>query len=187
MKRLFWLAAALAAIQANAQVDVKIYQPASDTGSGVTFGKLIGSFNSPNIQFGASLSFNWDPVPPLTDEGTSHGAWGADFTGKLHVATTGDYSLTLDSDDGSYLFVNGALVINDGNDHGPNPVSELVHLNAGNTPFEVQFRENAVGTQGVDLDLPRGVTFAAPDSSEFICAVPVLVCAMNALRRRRMA
>src|SRR5690606_16866284 len=36
------------------------------------------------------------------------------FTGKISIGTPGDYTFYIKSDDGSQLFINGALIIDDG-------------------------------------------------------------------------
>ncbi len=147
---------------------VQVYNSANDTGSNIAFtaGTLIDSFTSPNIQFGSSLEWYWDPVPGATDPnrtsvGNPSGGWGADFTAYLTVAAAGIYNIQLISDDGSYLFVNGSMAISNGGDHPAGGPTVGVYLNAGSNPFELQFRENGWGTQGVDMNLPSGVTFAA--------------------------
>jgi hypothetical protein len=87
--------------------------------------------------------------------------FGADITGAINVATTGTYPFTLTSDDGSYLFIDGSLVVNDGGNHLPTTVSNSVLLTAGIHPLEVQFHENGILFSGVDLNLPTGVTYVA--------------------------
>ena len=146
-------------IQVNAaleisSININIYTPATDTGSSITFGSLIDSFSSPDIHFGLWNSVYWDPVPGVTthDNGVT---WGADITGSLTVDTAGDYAVNLISDDGSYLFliVNGSLAlrINNGGDHGTQGPTVVLTLNAGDNPFELQYRENGIGGSGVWL------------------------------------
>src|SRR5207253_2591405 len=84
--------------------------------------------------------------------------FGADITGNINVAADGDYSFTLTSDDGSQLYIDGNLVVDDGGLHGPQAQSNSVFLTAGVHTLEVQFFE-AGGSSGVDLALPAGVTY----------------------------
>ena len=147
---------------------VQVYNSANDTGTNIAFtaDTLIDSFTSPDIQFGSSQGWYWDPVPGTTDPNRNaaqnpSGGWGADFTAYLTVAAAGIYNIQLISDDGAYLFVNGSMAINNGGDRPPSGPTVGVYLNAGSNPFELQYRENGWGTQGVDLNLPSGVTFAA--------------------------
>ena len=159
---------AFAAVPAAAQVTVKLYNTATDTGSGVTFASLASTSQSSRISF-------------LTDSGNSYfplgfKEFGADLTGTITAPTTGVYTFTLTSDDGSYLFLNGLTTpfINDGTNHVVTSVSNSMLFTANTpVPFEVQFHEDGTGASGVDLSVtpPGGVSqlvpagyFAAPPS-----------------------
>jgi hypothetical protein len=135
-------------------VNVDLYYGANDTGSGVTFSNFASSFTSSDIMFGTNNSWEWFPLGGIV--------FGADITGCLNVASSGNHQFTLKSDDGSYLFIDGGPVINNGSDHYPISVSDTVYLAAGTHPFEVQFRENGIMFSGVDLTLPSGVTYGNP-------------------------
>src|SRR5262249_45540587 len=45
--------------------------------------------------------------------------WSVKWTGTLHPPATGTYQFSLNSDDGSRLFINGQQVINNWSNHGP--------------------------------------------------------------------
>jgi hypothetical protein len=157
-KQSFFLGAFLATIlltwNAHA-VEVNITTTPPDTGTHLDFSGTtpIGSFTSPDIQFLTDTGQNWHPLGQST--------FGADITGTLLVAAPGTYSFNLVSDDGSYLFIDGSLVVNDGGLHGISSVSNSALLTAGNHPFEVQFWEDGNLASGVDLNLPSGVTYVA--------------------------
>ena len=82
------------------------------------------------------------------------------MTGSLFVSATSSYTFTLNSDDGSQLFIDGSLVVDDGGAHPPLTVSGTATLTAGVHPFEVRFFECCGEPSGVDLTLPTGVSFA---------------------------
>jgi hypothetical protein len=121
------------------------------SGSGTPYSDLAGTFQSPDIQFGTATSFNWHPF--------GLESFGARLTGSLGVASDGMHTFTLCSDDGSLLFIDGTLVIDNGGDHGPQCIEGSAALTAGTHSFEVQFFECCGGPSGVDLLLPEGVTY----------------------------
>ena len=66
-------------------------------------------------------------------------------TGYLKVATAGDYTLYLNSDDGSRLYLDGVLVINNDGLHGMTEKSVVKNLAAGYHSVKVEFFENDGG------------------------------------------
>jgi len=137
---------------ANA-LNVDIYSGFVDTGGGAPYTSLVGSFISPDILFATNNSYGWHPY------GLS--SFGADITGSLSVAANDNYLFTLDSDDGSLLFIDGNLVVDNGGEHGPNVAQNSWSLTAGSHSFEVQFFEDFGGPSGVDMLLPPGVEYSA--------------------------
>jgi hypothetical protein len=81
------------------------------------------------------------------------------MTGCLGVATDGTYTFTLDSDDGSMLYIDGTLIVNNGGPHSPTMMSGSTALTSGIHQFKVEFFEDFGGPSGVDLLLPSGVTY----------------------------
>ena len=142
-----------AAFQANA-LNVDVYAGHSTTGGGTPYSGLTGSFTSPDILFATNTSYAWHPF--------NLDSFGADITGSLNVLATGNHTFALNSDDGSLLFIDGALVVDNGGPHGAQIVSNSVSLTAGIHPFEVQFFEDFGGPSGVDLSLPTDVSYSAP-------------------------
>jgi len=137
-------------------LNVDIYNGHSDTGGGAPFSDLEGSSTTVDILFGTNTGFDWHPFG-LSD-------FGAVITGLLNVPTDGNYTFSLLSDDGSLLFINNILAVDNGGNHGPTGVSNSVFLPAGSSPFRVEFFECCGGPSGVDLSLPPGVTYAAPNT-----------------------
>jgi hypothetical protein len=161
-------------------VEVNITTTPADTGTHLDFSGTtpIGSFTSPDIQFLTNTGQNWHPF--------GQSAFGTDITGTLLIAAPGTHTFNLASDDGSYLFIDGNLVVNNGGVHGPSSVSNSALLTAGDHPFEVQFWENGVGQSGVDLNLPQAVTFV-PEPATWTLLLLGLTATFGLVLRRKRA
>lgn len=134
-------------------ITVDIYRGHTAVGGGAPYSGLAGSFTSDDILFATNTGYDWHPFG-LPD-------FGADITGYLAVAADGTYTFTLDSDDGSLLFINEVLVVDNGGAHAPQVRSGSAFLAYGFYPFRVQFFEDFGGPSGVDLRLPPGVAYTA--------------------------
>ncbi len=83
---------------------------------------------------------NWPgPIIGKTDE------FSVRWVGYLYVPEDGDYTFYLTSDDGSWLWIDGNLVVDNGGLHAPREKSATVHLKKGYHPIEVRFFENHGG------------------------------------------
>jgi hypothetical protein len=140
-------------------VTVNIYNSGTDTGTGVTFGGFNSSFQTTDLLSCCRIpacgwgDYGWFPRGCGTP-------FASDVTGSLYVPATGPYTFSLTSDDGSYLFIDGVLVINNGGSHGPtSPVAASPTLTAGWHTFEVQANEVNGGQSGWSLTVPPGVTY----------------------------
>jgi autotransporter-associated beta strand protein len=131
-------------------VNVNIYSGHTTTGSGTPFTGLVNSFTAQSIQFGASTGYNWHPLNASTQQPMSD--FGADITGTIRAPAAGTYSFTLGSDDGSQLYIDGNLVIDNGGERNFTDTTHTVTLTAGTHSLEVQFFENGTGASGVDLN-----------------------------------
>ncbi len=67
------------------------------------------------------------------------------WTGVIRPPSAGKYTLYTESDDGSRVFVNGKLVVNNGGLHGMEEQSGQVELKAGDNEIKVEFFENDGG------------------------------------------
>ncbi len=130
---------------------VDIYSGFSTTGGGAPYSGLVGSLKAGSISFATDTGYNWHPF--------GRGSFGADIKGVLNVAADGTYTFKLDSDDGSLLYIDGTVVVDNGGAHAPEVASGSTLLTAGSHKFEVQFFEDFGGPSGVDLILPDGVTY----------------------------
>ena len=137
-------------------VRVDIYSGFNTSGGGAPYSGLAGSFYSTGVSFATDNGYSWHPFC-LSE-------FGADITGSLSVASTGSYTFSLNSDDGSLLFIDGSLVVTNGGPHTPQVASGSATLTAGIHPFEVQFFECCGGPSGVNLILPAGVSYVQTNS-----------------------
>ncbi len=148
-------------------VTVNVYSGFTEVGGGAPYSGLIGSFQAASISFGNDTGFDWHPFDLFE--------FGADITGVFNVAVNGTYTFELVSDDGSQLFIDGSLVVDNGGPHGPTSVSGDATLTAGLHCFEVQFFECCGGPSGVDVFLPDGVSYACPEAPTIVCPGDITV------------
>eukprot|EP00293_Proteomonas_sulcata_P014400 CAMPEP_0184308814 /NCGR_PEP_ID=MMETSP1049-20130417/17156_1 /TAXON_ID=77928 /ORGANISM="Proteomonas sulcata, Strain CCMP704" /LENGTH=442 /DNA_ID=CAMNT_0026621565 /DNA_START=69 /DNA_END=1397 /DNA_ORIENTATION=- len=69
----------------------------------------------------------------------------AEWTGVVHVELAGEYTFSTASDDGSHLWINGVMIVNNG---GLHPVEErhgMIYLDPGYHDFRADFFENHGG------------------------------------------
>lgn len=75
------------------------------------------------------------------DHGTQPEEFGLRFTGWLTVPETGNYTFALGSDDGSRLWLGGALIVDHDGPHGYSEKLGTVRLEKGSYPIQIQFFE----------------------------------------------
>jgi hypothetical protein len=149
------------------QITVNVYSGFNPSGGGAPYSGLAGSFNASAITFASDFGYGWQPFGLFN--------FGADITGALSVTADGSYTFTLDSADGSLLFIDGVLVVDNGNRHSPIAKSGTATLSAGTHPFEIQFFQCCFGVSGVDLFLPLGVSYACPRDCLLTCPSDISV------------
>jgi hypothetical protein len=165
----------------SSAVVTTIYNGFTSSGDGQPFSSPVGTLVTPGITFGTDTGFNWHPF--------ELGSFGAQSLATLNVATAGTYTFGLNSDDGSAAFIDGLLVVNNGNPHGPNFVSGSTFLAAGSHSLTVNFFECCGGASGLDFSLAEGVTFAAPAPAPGagLLGFGALVLAAAAVKRRAVS
>ena len=84
------------------------------------------------------------------------------FTGSLTAPSAGSYTLTLNSDDGTQVFINSAMVYNNFVSQGSGPGSITAALNGGPNPFTINYYENSYGGAYITFGLPEGVSVSPP-------------------------
>ncbi len=112
---------------------------------------LAGTFTSSDINFGTSNQL-WDPLGITSN-------YGADITASIDVAADGTYNFNTSSDDGSLLFIDGQLVVNNNYYQGFNERTGSIHLSAGVHTLEIQYFQGG-GGNALASTLPAGVTYA---------------------------
>jgi hypothetical protein len=114
-------------------------------------------------------------------------SFGAQFTGVLDVATTGNYDLTFGSDDAGYLFIDGDLVLALPGQHGYGTNSVPISLSAGQHSFEVQYYNGPCCGAQIGFFLDDGVEFGegVPEPATWAMMIAGFGLSGAALRRRR--
>ena len=93
------------------------------------------------------VSFDWGGGSPAPDLPSDH--FSVRWTGTLTAPTTGDYELGTTSDDGSRLYLDDRLVVDNWGDHPPRQRTATVHLDAGPHTIRVDYYENGGGAMVV--------------------------------------
>ncbi len=88
-----------------------------------------------------NIDFSWNGASP--GSGVPATQWSARWTGTLTPPTTGTYTFALSSDDGSRLYINDQLVVNNWSDHLSTTKSATIQLTAGQTyAVRVEYYQN---------------------------------------------
>ncbi|WAH37720.1 glycoside hydrolase family 3 C-terminal domain-containing protein [Alicyclobacillus dauci] len=91
-----------------------------------------------------NLDFNWNGNSP--GSGVNADNWSAQWTGTLAPPTTGSYTFSLSSDDGSRLYINGQLVVDNWNYQPVTTKTGSITLTAGQ-PVQVTIQYMQGGGQ----------------------------------------
>lgn len=104
------LAASLSAAQAG-EIQVLYFTGFVPTADGTPFSSNVASEVTTSIRYAQGSWWNWHPFGLR--------AFGAQMTGTLFVSRTGRYPFALTSDDGSRVYIDGQLALDNGFAHGP--------------------------------------------------------------------
>ena len=157
------LSTVLATTAQAGQVNVDYYAGFVPSGDGSPFSNFVASETTPFIRFAMDSWWNWHPF--------GLGAFGAQMKGTLLVKVAGSYPFALTSDDGSRLYIDGKMVLDNGGDHAQTTVLTILKLSAGYHAFVVNCWQNGFGASGVDFALPSGVEFgdaSVPDAGPLL-------------------
>lgn len=92
-----------------------------------------------------TVNFNWNGNPPVN--GIPATQWSARWTGFVLARSTGTYTFTTNSDDGTRLWVNGQEIINDWTDHAPTFDSGSISLVRGQkVSIKLEYYQNGGGS-----------------------------------------
>ncbi len=118
-----------------------------------------------NISFATIFGYSWHPFGFFQ--------FSVEWNGTISAAANGTYAFQLNSDDGSWLFIDSALIVNDGGAHGPLIVTGTVTLSQGLHQITVFFFECCGGASGVDLSWkpPGATSFTLVPSSAFSSSI----------------
>ena len=84
-------------------------------------------------RFDDGLSFNWTGARPVA------GPFSVQWEGYIWIAQSGSYTFTTESDDGSWVFINEALVVDNGGAHRLRRGSGRIKLTKGNHRIRVNY------------------------------------------------
>jgi hypothetical protein len=139
---------------------------------------LVGQIPTTNVDFGLPNT-DWHPFG-LTEQ------FSAEMQAYFVVPTTGDYTFSTGSDDGSLLFIDGRLVVNNDFFQGYTIRQGTVNLTAGYHAFDLQYFQGGGGS-ALTMRTPAGVTIVGetPEPApwvplSFLCCVATVA----AIRRR---
>lgn len=110
-----------------------------------------GEPNLVRIDRTIDFDFNREEVRP------NQGAFSAEWEGNLYAPEAGSYKFFLDSDDGSFLYLDGNLVIDNDGIHGMRQIIRSWHLDRGTHKIRVRYFDSGMGSAGIKLAwLPPG-------------------------------
>lgn len=119
------------------------------------------------------VDFNWTEGP---GQGLAAEVFSARWTGVLVAPVTGDYELGTYSDDGSRLFVNGELLVNNWGDHGPQTQAHHIQLRKGEAvEVKMEYYQGGggatarLGWMGGDGGMQKAVEAAAQCDAAVVC------------------
>lgn len=98
----------------------------------------------------SSISFNWESGPPADGLPSDH--FSVRWDGHLNVVDPMKYTFYVTSDDGSQLFVDGDLVVDNWGNHAPVTKTGTMELTKGSHRIRLDYYDDA-GTAVVKLEL----------------------------------
>jgi hypothetical protein len=96
-----------------------------------------------------SIAFNWGSEAPLGLDSPDH--FSVRWEGTLVITTPGTHTFHLTSDDGSRLFINDKLVVDNWGQHSLLTAEGAIELEAGTHPLKLEYFD-AIGAAAVRLE-----------------------------------
>ncbi|GDY13176.1 hypothetical protein LBMAG53_20540 [Planctomycetota bacterium] len=138
-------------VDLKVQVRSEAFKPVAIPAASLDSGLICAVYNDPNvvqpntatisanpIYLGKALAVDMEPRPGEEN-------YTLDFQGYLKIESKGSYKFALNSDDGSFLYIGAALLIDNGGMHGMQRKEEILTLDVGYYPIRVQFYQGGGG------------------------------------------
>ena len=141
------------------QITSQYLTPATGTGPGLSgqyYNNMTLSGTPAFTRVDPQIGFNWNGGSPST--GMPATQWSARWNGTITAPQSGTYTFSLDSDDGSRLFINNQKIIDNWNDQAATTKTGTVALTAGQSySIEVDYYQNG-GLSSLNLgwQFPNG-------------------------------
>jgi beta-glucosidase len=153
--------------------------PAGHAGHGLLGEYFVGTAHAGTpalVRVDPSVDFHWELAPPAP--GLPEDKFSVRWTGQLTPAISGLYALALRSDDGSRLYVDGKLVVDDWGDHPPTlKMAEIALVGGKAYDLRLDYFEGILGAsvellwQRADKDPMRRVAEVARGADLVLAAV----------------
>jgi len=140
---------------------------------------FIGAIPTVNLNYGTLYQGSWFPFGELVN-------FVAGMQGYFLIPSSGSYTFSTSSDDGSWLLIDGSVVVNNDFFQGPTQRSGTVSLTAGYHPFDLQYFQGNGGA-ALDLGLPAGVTMSSVAPEPGTLGLLALAFGVGGLVYRRAA
>ena len=85
-------------------------------------------------------------------EKSKNGSFALNFTGWIYVENAGEYTFSLNSDDGSMLYINDRLIVDNGKPHSVQKKSGTIGLDAGYHKISLEYFESGDGNSVLEFD-----------------------------------
>jgi len=85
-------------------------------------------------------------------EKSKNGSFALNFTGWIYVENAGEYTFSLNSDDGSMLYINDRLIVDNGKVHSVQKKSGTIGLEAGYHKISLEYFEGGDGNSVLEFD-----------------------------------
>lgn len=83
--------------------------------------------------------------PFIAPNDVLHAPFSIEWEGKLYAPTTGRYLFATNSDDGSFLYINGQLVVDNGGHHGDRYIEGWIELQQGFQDIQIRYFQDDGG------------------------------------------
>ncbi|XWW44991.1 hypothetical protein JYG30_19970 [Fibrella sp. USSR17] len=111
----------------------------------------------------ATINFNWGEASP---GGGVNVDFSTRWTGQIEAPVAGNYVIQSNNDDGTRIWIDGNLIINDWNGHGPTIMTGSINLSAGKHEIKYEYNDTgggAVAYLGWQIPGTSGVVMVPKD------------------------